>query len=474
MAQCKLVLRSGPSLDSHRIGNLLEGKTVLLLRQQSLADGTVRSQVAAKSSPRGVIPIPLGWVTSHKGDDPTFRILEEDEIADADWRLELEDYNHRKDASSMLWQLMSARGRNDSMASRIALQRMQRRLSRWSPRRARAPMPDTGHADTPKMNQFVGVDPQQHEAWDDVSALSQLAAEHWRKALAIEARFFDKFAERIGLVLLSKGLKETDLYQLVTQADVGGDSGALSRVEFRQFVRMLGAPDATHGEHKLMAQAWLSGDDPDVPGCSDQAIDDYFQTIDIDRSSALSAHELVLALLSLKNAAKREAYKDALAKLEGLRETAAAFEHAARAVADHDAGKAAHEGMRRGSVSSRLGELLKQRGVQVNDLRNKWDTDGSGKVDRTEFKQNLLALGFECTAAELDELFAELDADGSGTLQSKELVASLKKLLQRARDQKSLEASFAGAADAARRDADRAQKLALELAATWEARKPYC
>lgn len=35
---------------------------------------------------------------------------------------------------------------------------------------------------------------------------------------------------------------------------------------------------------------------------------------------------------------------------------------------------------RKGTVRSRLGDLLKAKNIKIADLRNKWDKDGSGKV----------------------------------------------------------------------------------------------
>lgn len=68
-----------------------------------------------------------------------------------------------------------------------------------------------------------------------------------------------------------------------------------------------------------------------------------------------------------------------------------------------------------------LREALQRSSVRVFDLFQKWDTDKSGQLDRTEFRQAMksLELDFIATDAEIDSLFLDFDYDGSGKLSYK-------------------------------------------------------
>ena len=60
------------------------------------------------------------------------------------------------------------------------------------------------------------------------------------------------------------------------------------------------------------------------------------------------------------------------------------------------------------------------------------DTNGDGKISRTEFRRAMEFLKLPSTDAEIDELFDKFDRDGSGSLNFKELQkenARLKRML---------------------------------------------
>jgi len=198
-------------------------------------------------------------------------------------------------------------------------------------------------------------------------------------------------------------------------------------------------------------------------GCSNREIDTYFSSIDTDKSGSLDVNEVSRQLLQLKEAIRRKAYASGLAKCTGLRQTMEAFQRAAALVVTWQSRPAA----RRPSASTCLGKLLLEKSIKVDALRTGLDLDGSGKIDKVEFGEALRShgLGFECTAEEVDELFDEFDVDCSQSLVVKELMVSITKLLQDARDQAAAEARAAGDASGARVQAEQAMRRAFKLAA---------
>ena len=56
---------------------------------------------------------------------------------------------------------------------------------------------------------------------------------------------------------------------------------------------------------------------------------------------------------------------------------------------------------------------------------HKWDTDGAGTIQRSEFQSAIRAAGFDAPDHVIDELFDEMDVDGSGTVEYKELQRTL-------------------------------------------------
>ena len=57
--------------------------------------------------------------------------------------------------------------------------------------------------------------------------------------------------------------------------------------------------------------------------------------------------------------------------------------------------------------------------------------DGSGEIDRKEFRRAIRKVGFDVGDEELDALFGELDPDGSGSIDFRELNQALRQGAQR-------------------------------------------
>ena len=52
----------------------------------------------------------------------------------------------------------------------------------------------------------------------------------------------------------------------------------------------------------------------------------------------------------------------------------------------------------------------------MRDLFREWDVDGSGTIDKAEFRRAVAALGLPTSAEACDMLFDDYDVDGSGEL----------------------------------------------------------
>ena len=61
------------------------------------------------------------------------------------------------------------------------------------------------------------------------------------------------------------------------------------------------------------------------------------------------------------------------------------------------------------SVQEQLRDALAANRTRVMDLFRDWDDDGNGLIDAKEFRQALIALGFEAPKAEVQTLFASFD-----------------------------------------------------------------
>lgn len=73
--------------------------------------------------------------------------------------------------------------------------------------------------------------------------------------------------------------------------------------------------------------------------------------------------------------------------------------------------------------------------MKVWELVNAWDPSGDGIVSRDLFRTQVIKLGLEGGADELDELFDSLDEDGGGTLDLDEMKHALRTLQEHAQTQ---------------------------------------
>jgi Ca2+-binding EF-hand superfamily protein len=190
------------------------------------------------------------------------------------------------------------------------------------------------------------------------------------------------------------------------------EKGEISKMEFRRSVRQFVASVGTSNSKE---------------------IDALFDAIDADAGGSLSEGELRVAFQRFKDEGKQRAAAAAVAreKAARLRKHAKTSQRAAAATRAAEEAEREMEGFRDSSkmaVRPRLGLLLAKRRVAIGDVAQTWDADGSGSIDRKEFRQNLRGLGLEATDDELNGLFDDCDEDGGGELELGELMGLLKGL----------------------------------------------
>ena len=77
-------------------------------------------------------------------------------------------------------------------------------------------------------------------------------------------------------------------------------------------------------------------------------------------------------------------------------------------------------------LKASLRDVLSLSVTRVLDLLVAWDTDRSGDVSRREFRRAIRGLGFDCGQREVDAIFDEMDVDGSGKLDYREMLRKIR------------------------------------------------
>ena len=218
---------------------------------------------------------------------------------------------------------------------------------------------------------------------------------------------------QVGEILMAKKVK---VDQLVREWDPK-DKGIVSKQEFRVHIRNLFAKKPV----------------------DTQDVDDLFMTLDDDGGGTLDIPEIKAALKKLKDDAADARAGAGAARARGavLRKKAAIIREGPK-VAALETEKAATEfkKIRKGTVGSRLVEFLHLKGIKAVSAVSQWDTSGDGELSKVEFRQNVMALGMEASAHEVDDLFDDLDSDGGGSLDLNEVKRAFKKLQDQAENKK--------------------------------------
>ena len=65
-------------------------------------------------------------------------------------------------------------------------------------------------------------------------------------------------------------------------------------------------------------------------------------------------------------------------------------------------------------VDEQIRDYLSKKGVRVIELFRQWDDDGTGKIEKKEFRRGMKELGLTVSKKQLDQLFDSWDPDKSG------------------------------------------------------------
>ena len=74
---------------------------------------------------------------------------------------------------------------------------------------------------------------------------------------------------------------------------------------------------------------------------------------------------------------------------------------------------------------SRIQSWLKRSGKNLNDLFAEIDEDGSGAFDVSEFRSGMLAIGLTFDDATLQALMGYMDSDGGGEIDTEEFISKM-------------------------------------------------
>jgi hypothetical protein len=163
-------------------------------------------------------------------------------------------------------------------------------------------------------------------------------------------------------------------------------------------------------------------------------IDAFFMTMDSDGSGSLDLDEMKLALVKLLHLSISAVGEAAAlrAKAQQLREKAAFVKQVAEAMRAYEQAElrlaeSRSKGLGK-TVEAKIGEKIVSKNMKIGDVMKKWDKDGGGKLDKVEFREAVLEMGVDATAAELDEHFTKIDGNGNGVLDAGEILVMLKRL----------------------------------------------
>ena len=408
-ANTKLVLRAAAELDSPKKGNIMAGRVLLFIDEKVIDTGDVRVRVGVDSSPRGVAIKPLGWVTAIKDGDNKLTPINAPGSSGT-------GTTHSTGSEP------PPPGSNDegpnSLASRIAKRRQSRRDSRVVTPHSQTSVSSatanqieqSGEAqcvDGSKATQSEDKTTKKKPALLSVSQLEEHEQEQLEHIQQLEAEDHNTLEAKLGRLLMEQNLR---VDELVRQWDRNQD-GDISKQEFRINVRKLGLTE------KMATSIQL---------------DQLYNSLDLDGSGQLETSEVRVALKRLQGEASNVAGEKArrLAHCANLKQVATLYRDARQAAIELREAELVHREKKQplgDSVDVRLGALLKQQQIRILEMVTKWDT-GTGTIGKDAFRENLKASlpTFKGSAAELSDLFKQLDTEGSGVLSLNELKGHLK------------------------------------------------
>ena len=79
-------------------------------------------------------------------------------------------------------------------------------------------------------------------------------------------------------------------------------------------------------------------------------------------------------------------------------------------------------------IAAKVNEMLAENSLKLMDIFREWDEDGSGSVDKEEFRKAVAALGYKAPKRYIYGVFEALDVSGDGFVEFDELQAGLEAL----------------------------------------------
>ena len=142
------------------------------------------------------------------------------------------------------------------------------------------------------------------------------------------------------------------------------------------------------------------------------------------------------------------------------------LEQKARAEAEWNARSEERAASQGPLIIARLYDYIQEKKIKVVDVFHQIDSDGSGYLDKEEFRRATLLMGFqmvidyegntaELTKEQADLAFQALDADGGGEIDSSEFISELKKqktLMAQAKKQQQKQKTLASPAESSTYD----------------------
>ena len=391
----KLKLRVGAELTSAEVGFVAGCALVCVVKMTTLEDGTQRHCLANEGETNA-----LGWITA-TGKDGSPNLTPVAPPASAtpaptSAAASMEDVSLAKKTGT---NKKSASAKSSSRVEKVDAKPSTRKGEKWREVTAKAKSAGKAAADVPLLTS---------------AELREQAVAIGKEADAHEESSFVK--KKPLKVLIGESLIRTNstINELV-QSWAKGGTGDISKMDFRKHIR------------KIV-------DSPNVV-----EVDALFCELDADGGGTLDVGELKAAFKKLQQEVVNNSglVDDMMAKIAILRERAADVESVAATTEQAEKAEAQFSEIRdKVGVRAKLGKLFAKSSLKIDaTVVASWTAANGekrpdGELDCIGFRVNVRSMGMpnDVTDAEVDGLFGELDSDGGGTLDFKELQASLKKL----------------------------------------------
>ena len=234
------------------------------------------------------------------------------------------------------------------------------------------------------------------------------AAEEEEKV--IHKKGFRDLAMQLGDVIGAKSAADKTgnfVDNLMREWDPNRD-GTITKMEFRGNVRKM------------------------LPKADTKEIDALFEQLDDDGSGEMDVAEIKGALRKLqKQAAVAASSQSAvLARAAEMRAKADRIRKVKEETVVYEEAVLELQTAEKKGVGAALGFAIKEKGLNVNDIVSKWGNNRPGQVSKKEFRDGVRGVIPTASGAEVDTLFATLDADGGGHLDTEELKDALRMLVK--------------------------------------------